>query len=51
MLLPLFQQLGFHRITAAGHRDKAQEYGTELISGYLDFSIGSPLVVDFADSG
>ena len=26
-LLPLFQQVGFHRITAAGHKDKALEYG------------------------
>jgi hypothetical protein len=27
VLLPLFRQLGFHRITAAGHKDKALEYG------------------------
>jgi hypothetical protein len=27
VLLPLFRQLGYHRITAAGHRDKALEYG------------------------
>jgi len=25
VLLPLFRQLGFHRVTAAGHRDKALE--------------------------
>lgn len=30
ILLPLFRQLGFHRITAAGHRDKALEYGKDL---------------------
>jgi hypothetical protein len=27
VLLPLFRQLGFHRIMAAGHRDKALEFG------------------------
>ena len=26
VLLPLFRQLGFHRITAAGHKDKALVY-------------------------
>lgn len=30
ILLPLFRQLGFHRITAAGHKDKALEYGKDL---------------------
>lgn len=30
VLLPLFRQLGFHRITAAGHKDKALEYGKDL---------------------
>ena len=30
VLLPLFRQLGFHRITAAGHRDKALEYGKDV---------------------
>ncbi|MBA1414056.1 hypothetical protein G9G97_31465, partial [Klebsiella pneumoniae] len=29
-LLPLFRQLGFHRITAAGHKDKALEYGKDI---------------------
>ncbi len=28
VLLPLSRQLGFHRITAADHRDKALEYGS-----------------------
>lgn len=30
VLLPLFRQLGFHRIQAAGHKDKALEYGKDL---------------------
>ncbi|MEJ3743139.1 hypothetical protein WEI85_07620 [Actinomycetes bacterium KLBMP 9797] len=34
ILLPLFRQLGFHRITAAGHRDKALEYGKDVWMKY-----------------
>lgn len=30
VLLPLFRQIGFHRITAAGHKDKALEYGKDI---------------------
>jgi hypothetical protein len=30
ILLLLFRQLGFHRITAAGHKDKALEYGKDI---------------------
>lgn len=30
ILLPMFRQLGFHRITAAGHADKALEYGKDV---------------------
>jgi hypothetical protein len=30
VLLPLFRQLGFHRITSAGHKDKALEYGKDI---------------------
>lgn len=30
VLLPLFRQLGFHRISVAGHKDKALEYGKDL---------------------
>lgn len=30
VLLPLFRQLGFHRVTAAGHKDKALEYGKDV---------------------
>jgi hypothetical protein len=46
VLLPLFRQLGFHRITAAGHKDKAFEYGKNIWMRYtlptehrLDFGI------------
>ncbi len=34
VLLPLFRQLGFHRITSAGHRDKALEYGKDIWMKY-----------------
>ena len=30
ILLPLFRILGFHRITVAGHKDKALEYGKDI---------------------
>ena len=30
VLLPLFRHLGFRRITAAGHKDKALEYGKDV---------------------
>lgn len=30
VLLSLFRQLGFHRVTAAGHKDKALEYGKDV---------------------
>lgn len=29
VLLPMFRQLGFHRVTAVGHKDKAIEYGKD----------------------
>lgn len=35
VLLPLFRQLGFHRITAAGHKDKALEYGKDVWMRYI----------------
>jgi hypothetical protein len=35
VLLPLFRQLGFHRITAAGHKDKALEYGKDIWMKYI----------------
>jgi hypothetical protein len=34
ILLPLFRQLGFERITAAGHKDKALEYGKDVWMKY-----------------
>ncbi|MGN6418594.1 MAG: hypothetical protein ACTHMC_13950 [Pseudobacter sp.] len=34
VLQPLFRQLGFHRITVAGHKDKALEYGKDLWMKY-----------------
>ncbi|MBF8274644.1 MAG: hypothetical protein HW380_3749 [Magnetococcales bacterium] len=34
VLLPLFRQLGFHRITAAGHKDRALEYGKDVWMKY-----------------
>lgn len=30
VLVPMFRQLGFHRVTAAGHKDKALEYGKDV---------------------
>jgi hypothetical protein len=30
VLVPLFRQLGFHRITTTGHKDKALEYGKDI---------------------
>ncbi|REJ74034.1 MAG: hypothetical protein DWQ36_09130 [Acidobacteria bacterium] len=35
VLLPLFRQLGFHRVTAAGHKDKALEYGKDIWMRYV----------------
>jgi hypothetical protein len=34
ILLPLLRQLGFHRITTAGHKDKALEYGKDIWMKY-----------------
>lgn len=34
ILLPLFRQLGFHRVSAAGHSDKALEYGKDIWMKY-----------------
>lgn len=34
ILLPLFRQLGFHRVTFAGHKDKALEYGKDIWMRY-----------------
>lgn len=35
VLVPLFRQLGYHRITAAGHKDKALEYGKDIWMRYV----------------
>ena len=35
VLLPLFRQLGFHRVTAVGHKDKALEYGKDVWMRYV----------------
>src|SRR5687767_12325055 len=34
VLLPMFRQLGFHRITAVGHKDKTLEYGKDVWMKY-----------------
>jgi len=34
ILLPLFRQLGFHRISVAGHKDKSLEYGKDIWMKY-----------------
>src|SRR5215471_8369067 len=34
VLMSMFRQLGFHRITAAGHKDKALEYGKDIWMRY-----------------
>ena len=35
VLLPLFRQLGFQRISVAGHKDKALEYGKDIWMRYV----------------
>lgn len=35
VLVPLFRQLGFHRISVSGHKDKALEYGKDLWMRYV----------------
>ena len=35
VLLPMFRQLGYHRISAAGHKDKALEYGKDIWMRYV----------------
>jgi hypothetical protein len=43
-LLSLFRQLGFHRITAAGHKDKALEYGKDV---WMKFTLPTQHVLYF----
>jgi hypothetical protein len=44
VLLPLFRQLGYHRITAAGHKDKALEYGKDI---WMRFTLPSQHILYF----
>lgn len=44
ILLPLFRQLGFQRITAAGHKDKALEYGKDV---WMRFTLPTQHVLYF----
>ena len=44
VLLPLFRQLGYHRITAAGHRDKQLEYGKDV---WMRFTLPTQHVLYF----
>ena len=44
VLLPLFRQLGFHRVTAAGHKDRALEYGKDV---WMKFTLPTQHVLYF----
>jgi hypothetical protein len=44
VLLPMFRQLGFHRVTAAGHKDKALEYGKDI---WMRFTLPTQHVLYF----
>ncbi|MBN2033523.1 MAG: hypothetical protein JW836_09620 [Deltaproteobacteria bacterium] len=44
VLLPLFRQLGFQRITATGHKDKALEYGKDI---WMRFALPTQHVIYF----
>lgn len=44
VLLPLFRQLGFHRVTATGHKDKALEYGKDI---WMKFTLPTQHVLYF----
>jgi hypothetical protein len=44
VLLPLFRQVGFHRVTAAGHKDKALEYGKDV---WMKFTLPTQHVLYF----
>jgi hypothetical protein len=44
VLLPLFRQLGFHRVSAAGHEDKALEYGKDV---WMRFTLPTQHVLYF----
>lgn len=44
VLLPMFRQLGYHRITAAGHVDKLLEYGKDV---WMRFTLPTMHVIYF----
>jgi hypothetical protein len=44
ILLPLFRQLGFHRVTAVGHKDKSLEYGKDV---WMKFTLPTQHVLYF----
>lgn len=44
VLLPLFRQLGFHRVTVAGHKDKSLEYGKDV---WMKFTLPTQHVLYF----
>lgn len=44
VLLPLFRQIGFHRVTAAGHKDKSLEYGKDV---WMKFTLPTQHVLYF----
>lgn len=44
VLIPLFRQLGFHRLTVAGHKDKLLEYGKDV---WMRFTLPTQHVLYF----
>ncbi|MFH4384908.1 hypothetical protein WAJ74_19225, partial [Acinetobacter baumannii] len=44
ILLPLFRILGFQRITVAGHKDKALEYGKDI---WMKFTLPTQHIIYF----
>lgn len=44
VLLPLFRQLGFQRVSAAGHKDKALEYGKDI---WMKFTLPTQHILYF----
>jgi hypothetical protein len=44
VLMPLFRQLGFQRVTASGHKDKALEYGKDI---WMRFTLPTQHVLYF----
>jgi hypothetical protein len=44
ILIPLFRQLGFHKITPAGHKDKLLEYGKDI---WMKFTLPTQHIIYF----